>query len=64
MNVAAAIRHAQLNGTRAISPLSIPWRARRRRVRLRRSLLWVVGVLVGVFIIATLIWGLAERESR
>ena len=65
MNVTAALRNAHQAGTRAgpdLPPLPHPWT--RRRARLRRRVLLVVGLVVGVFVVATLVWGLIDRDGR
>ena len=62
MNIATAIRNAHLNGTRAVFDLPNPWK--RRRSRLRRRIFLVVGLVVGVFVVAVLLWGLIARGGR
>ena len=59
VNVTAALRHARHAGIRAAPDLpnfSNPWQ--RRRVFL------VIGLVVGVFVVATLVWGCIDREGR
>jgi len=64
MNVAEALRNAQVNGTRAVTDLPKSWKLSRRRSRLRRRIFLGVGMLVGVFVVATLLWGILDREGR
>lgn len=63
MKVATAIRNVQLHGTRSVADLPKSWKLGRRRSRLRRRLFWGVGLVVGVFVVATLVWGLLERDN-
>ncbi|MDE0963276.1 MAG: hypothetical protein OSB73_09120 [Candidatus Latescibacteria bacterium] len=62
MNVATAFRNAHSHGTRTAFDLPKPWKFGRRRSRLRRRIFWGVGLVVGSFLIATLVWRLLERE--
>ena len=64
MNVSAAIRNVHSHGTRHVHDVPKVWKLGRRRSRLRRRLFWGVGLVVGVFVLATLVWGLLEREDR
>ena len=64
MKVAEALRNAHVNGTRAVTDLPKSWKLSRRRSRLRRRIFLGIGILVGVFVIATLWWGFLDREGR
>ena len=62
MNVATVFRNAHSHGTRRALDLPKPWKFARRRSRLRRRIFWGVGLVVGSFLIANLVWRLLERE--
>ena len=62
MNVATAFGSARSHGTRTAFDLPKPWKFGRRRSRLRRQLFWGVGLVVGSFLIFTLMRRLLERE--
>ena len=62
MNVVTAFGSARSHGTRTAFDLPKPWKFGRRRSRLRRQLFWGVGLVVGSFLIFTLMRRLLERE--
>ncbi|HIG53118.1 MAG TPA: hypothetical protein EYG11_19350 [Candidatus Latescibacteria bacterium] len=62
MNVATVFRNAHSHGIRTVVDLPNSWKPGRRRSRLRRRLFLWVGLVVGVFVLVTLVWGLLERE--
>ena len=62
MNVATAFRSARSHGTRTAFDLQKPWKFGRRRSRLRHQFFWGVGLVVGSFLIFTLMRRLLERE--
>jgi len=64
LNVATAIRNAQSHGGLRVVDLPKAWKLGRRRSRLRRRLFLVVGLLMGIFVVATLLWGILERDDR
>ena len=65
VNVTAALRHARHAGIRAAPDLpNFSNRWQRRRSRLRRRVFLVIGLVVGVFVVATPVWGCIDREGR
>ena len=63
MAIAGALRKMQATRVRAVSELPSPWKARRKKARVRR-VLWAAGLVVGLCLVVGLVWGALESPVR
>lgn len=58
--MALALLRAPISGAKSAYHLPHLYRRRRRRARLLRRLLFIAGIAAGAFVVAGLIWGIAQ----
>ncbi len=58
--MALALLRAPISGAKSAYHLPQLYRRRRRRARRLRHLLFIVGMAVGAFVVAGLVWGVAQ----
>ncbi len=58
--MALALLRAPISSARSAYHLPQLYSRRRRRARLMRRLLFIAGITVGAFVVAGLIWGVAQ----
>jgi fatty acid desaturase len=58
--MALALLRSPIRGARSTYHLPQLYGRRRRRARLMRRLLFIAGIAVGAFVVAGLVWGVAQ----
>tara|TARA_B100000941_G_scaffold227186_1_gene169438 strand:+ start:118 stop:318 length:201 start_codon:yes stop_codon:yes gene_type:complete len=65
VNATAALRSARHVGIRAVADLpNLSNPLKRRRSRSRRRIFLFIGLVAGIVVVAALVWGCIDRESR